>query len=90
MPVPDEFIIAPDFTACVYCGKTYADTAENMHRVMIEKDGARRIYKACVHCIARAKAEPEFEEFMTEKTFSENLGRKLKPERTIKPGVENA
>ena len=78
MPTPDEFTIAPDFTLCEYCGKTYADTAENMHLVLIEKDGARRIFEACVHCIARAKAEPAYDEYMTNKTFSENLGRRLK------------
>lgn len=31
MPEPDEFIIAPDFTVCEYCGKSYEDTVENMH-----------------------------------------------------------
>lgn len=78
MTEPDLFIIAPDFTVCEYCGKSYADTAENMHRVLIEKDGARRIYVACVRCIAKAKAEPDYDEYMTNKTFNEKLGRRLK------------
>ena len=78
MPVPDTFIIAPDFTVCEYCGKSYADTAENMHRVQIEKDGARRIFVACVHCIAKAKIDAAYDEYMTDKTFNEKLGRKLK------------
>lgn len=81
MPVPDLFIIAPDFIVCEYCGKSYADTAENMHRVLIEKDGARRIHKACVHCIARAKTEPDYDEYMTNKAFSEKLGRRLKNDK---------
>lgn len=78
MPIPDEFKIAPDYTICVYCGKSYADTDENLHRVLIEKDGERRIYEACVHCIAKAKTNAAYEEYMTNKTFSEKLGRRLK------------
>ena len=78
MPAPDIFRIAPDFTICEYCGKSYADTVENMHRVLIKKDGERRIYVACVHCIAKAKAEPAYDEYMTNKTFDEKLGRRLK------------
>ncbi len=81
MPVPDLFIIAPDFTVCEYCGKSYADTAENMHRVLIEKDGARRIFVACVHCIAKAKTDAAYDEYMTDKTFNEKLGRSLKNDR---------
>lgn len=41
MPVPDMFTIAPDFTVCEYCNKTYADTADNMHRIKVEKGGSR-------------------------------------------------
>lgn len=78
MPIPEEFKIAPDYTICVYCGKSYADTDENLHRVLIEKDGERRIYEACVHCIAKAKTNAAYEEYMTNKTFSEKLGRRLK------------
>ena len=78
MPTPDEFIIAPDFALCEYCGKTYPDTVENMHRVLIEKDGKRRIFKACVHCIAKAKNDKKYDDYMTEKTFNEKLGRQLK------------
>ena len=78
MPVPDEFIIAPDFALCVYCGKTYPDTVENMHRVLIKKDGERRIYEACIHCIAKAKTDAAYDEYMTNKTFNEKLGRRLK------------
>lgn len=78
MPVPDIFQIAPDFTLCVYCGKTYEDTVENMHRVLIEKDGEFRIYEACVHCIKKAKEDPAYDEYMTNKTFEEKLGRQLK------------
>lgn len=78
MPVPDLFIIAPDFTVCEYCGKPYEDTSENMHRVLIEKDGARRIFFACVHCIAKAETDAAYDEYMTDKTFNEQLGRRLK------------
>ena len=77
MPVPDEFKIAPDFTVCEYCGKAYEDTVENMHRVLIEKNGDRRVFEACVHCIAKAKSDEKYDEYMTNKTFSEKLGRRL-------------
>ena len=46
--------------------------------VGFKKDGERRIYVACVHCIAKAKAEPAYDEYMTNKTFDEKLGRRLK------------
>lgn len=78
MPIPDEFKIAPDFAICDYCGESYADTAENMRRVLIEKDGDRRVFVACVHCIAKAKTEPAYEEYITNKTFNEKLGRRFK------------
>lgn len=78
MPIPDEFKIAPDFAKCEYCRKSYADTAENMHRILIEKDGERRIFEACVHCIAKAKTDAAYDEYMTKKTFNEKLGRELK------------
>ena len=78
MPTPDEFIIAPDFTECVYCGKCYPDTAENIHRIRVEKNGERRIYIACVNCIERANRDEKYDEYMTNKTFSEKLGRKQK------------
>lgn len=78
MPVPDIFNIAPDFAVCMYCGKSYADTVENIHRVLIEKDGERRIFEACVHCIAKAKENSVYDEYMTNKTFNEKLGRRLK------------
>lgn len=78
MPVPDTFTIAPDFTVCEYCGKSYVDTAENMHRILVERNNERRIFVACVHCIAKAKAEPDYDEYMTDKTFNEQLGRRLK------------
>lgn len=45
MPVPDMFTIAPDFTVCEYCNKTYADTADNMHRIKVEK--RRKIKNLC-------------------------------------------
>lgn len=79
MPVPDEFKIAPDFAKCEYCGKSYPDTAENMHRVLITQGNARRIFEACVHCIQKAKSDEKYDEYMTNKTFNEKLGRKLKP-----------
>lgn len=78
MPVPDIFVIAPDFALCVYCGKTYPDTIENMHRIKVEKDGKKRIYEACVHCIERAKNDRAYEDYMTDKTFNEKLGRQIK------------
>lgn len=77
MPVPDEFIIAPDFTVCEYCGKSYEDTVENMHPIRVEKNGEYRIFCACVNCITKAKSDEKYDEYMTNKTFSEKLGRKL-------------
>lgn len=78
MPIPDKFEIAPDFAICVYCGKSYPDTAENMHPILIEKDGERRIFESCVHCITKAKTNAAYDEYMTNKTFNEKLGRRLK------------
>ncbi len=78
MPVPDEFIIAPDFTICEYCGKSYADTNENIHRVLIGNNGEERVFVACIHCIEKAKIDKDYENYMTEKTFKEKLGRLLK------------
>lgn len=83
MPVPDEFKIASDFTVCEYCGKTYADTTENMHRVLITQGKARRVFVACVHCIVKAKTDAAYDEYMTNKTFNEKLGRELKTEHII-------
>ncbi len=78
MPVPDIFVIAPDFALCVYCGKTYPDTIENMHRIKVEKDGKKRIYEACVHCIEKASKDKAYDDYMTDKTFNEKLGRQIK------------
>lgn len=78
MPVPDIFQIAPDFTCCEYCGKSYAYTPENIHRVLIEKNKEKRIFIACVHCIQKAKDNPDYDEYITNKTFDEKLGRLLK------------
>ena len=78
MPVPDIFQIAPDFILCVYCDKSYPDTEENIHRILVEKDGVKRMYCACVHCIKKAKEDPSYDEYMTNKTFEEKLGRQLK------------
>lgn len=78
MPVPDMFTIAPDFTECVYCGKCYPDTVENIHRIRVEKNGERRIYIACVNCIERAKSDKAYEDYMTDKTFAEKLGRQFR------------
>lgn len=75
MPVPDEFKIAPDFTVCEYCNKSYEDTTENMHLINIEKDRAARIFHACVHCIKKAQEDKSYDDYMTEKTFNEKLGR---------------
>ena len=78
MPVPDIFQIAPDFTVCEYCNNHYEDTEENMHRICVTKDGIRRIFVACIHCIKKAKEDPAYDEYMTNKTFEEKLGRQLK------------
>lgn len=81
MPVPDEFNIAPDFTVCVYCNKSYADTEENIHKILVEKDGMKRVYIACVHCILKAKNDKYYDEYMTNKTFGERLGRQIRGEK---------
>lgn len=78
MPVPDIFTIAPDFTVCEYCEKSYSDTTENMHRIKVEKDGQKRIYVACVRCIEKAGKYKSYDDYMTEKTFNEKLGRQIK------------
>lgn len=78
MPIPDIFTIAPDFAVCEYCGKSYPDTTENMHRIKVEKDRQKRIYCACVHCIEKAGKDKAYDDYMTEKTFNEKLGRQIK------------
>lgn len=78
MPVPDLLIIAPDFTVCEFCGKSYADTAENMHRILVGHNGEERVFEACIHCIEKARTNRDYENYMTEKTFNEKLGRRLK------------
>lgn len=78
MPVPNIFTIAPGFVLCVYCGKLYVDTLANTHNILVEKDGERRIFTACVHCITKAKESPAYDDYMTNKTFDEKLGRRLK------------
>lgn len=78
MPASDIFKIAPDFVLCVYCNHGYEDTEENIHRILVEKNGVKRVYVACVHCIKKAKKDPAYDEYMTNKTFEEKLGRQLK------------
>lgn len=90
MPVPDEFKIAPDFTVCEYCGKSYEDTVENMHRIRVEKNGEYRIFCACVNCISKAKSDEKYDEYMTNKTFSEKLGRRLKKAEKCENAENNA
>lgn len=78
MPVPDYFPIAPDFVLCVYCNHCFEDTEKNIHSILVEKNGERRVYIACVHCIKKAKEDPAYDKYMTNKTFEEKLGRRLK------------
>ena len=78
MPVPDIFQIAPDFTVCLYCDKPYADDGKNLRRICVKKNDELRIFVACVHCIKKAKEDPAYDEYMTNKTFEEKLGRQLK------------
>lgn len=78
MPRTDTFNIAADFALCEYCGKTYADTGENFHRIKIGRDGKSRIYIACVNCIEKAKNDKAYDDYMTDKTFSDCLGRLVK------------
>ena len=49
-----------------------------MHRIKVEKDGKKRIYEACVHCIEKASKDKAYDDYMTDKTFNEKLGRQLK------------
>ena len=53
-------------------------TVGNMHRIKVEKGRKSRIYVACVHCIERAKNDRAYEDYMTDKTFNEKLGRQIK------------
>ncbi len=81
MPVPDEFKIAPDFIICEYCNKSYSDTPENMHRILVthDKTGEKRIFVACVNCIQKAAKDKEYDKYITDKTFNEKLGRGIIP-----------
>lgn len=75
MPIPDEFNLAPDFTVCEYCGKSYPDTTDNMHLIKVERNGEERIFVACVSCIRKAEVDKTYDDYMTDKTFTEKLGR---------------
>lgn len=69
---------------CEYCNRPYEDTTKNMHRICVEKDGVKRLFVACVHCIRKAKEDTSYDEYMINKTFKEKLGRVIKPQSTTK------
>ena len=78
MPVPDEFIRAPDFVLCEICNKTVPDTA--FVHVLVDNDkqgeeNEKRYYAMCTDCRERCRNEPAFEKYVTEKVFTMRLGR---------------
>lgn len=79
MPVPDEFIIAPDFFQCPFCLKDYPDT-EMKHGFFRknETDKEGRTYYICKKCFARAQEDKKFDDEITTRVFREKLGRKIR------------
>lgn len=78
MPVPDEFVLAPDFRLCEICGQTKPDT--DFCPVIINNDkpgeeNEKRLYSICSECRERCRNEPAFEKYVTEKVFKLKLGR---------------
>lgn len=87
MPVPDEFLLAPDFGLCEMCNKTVPDT--NFVHVIVNNDNPReenekRWYEICKDCRERCRNEPAFEKYVTEKVFKLRLGRVVRVRRKDK------
>ena len=81
MPVPDEFVIAPDFTHCEMCDKCYPDNQIVHVKVDNDKQGVMhevRHYAMCKFCREKCRTDSEYEKYVTDKVFSMNLGRRMK------------
>lgn len=81
MPVPDYFVIAPDFCLCEICEKDYPDNKFVHVAVDNEKTGdehERRWTTICCDCREKCRNDSEYEKFVTEKVFRLKLGRRLK------------
>lgn len=76
MPVPDTFVIAPDFFQCPFCMKDYPDTDMKhgfFRKNITDKEG--RVYYICKTCFNKAQSDEKFDKKITDKVFNENLGR---------------
>ena len=81
MPVPDEFVLAPDFGLCEICGQTKPDT--DFCPVIINNDkpgeeNEKRWYEICKDCRERARTDKDYERYITEKVFAMKLGRRVR------------
>ena len=84
MPVPDEFVLAPDFGLCEICGQTKPDTDFCPVVVNNDKPGEeneKRWCEICKDCRERCRNEPAFEKYVTEKVFKLRLGRVVRRKR---------
>lgn len=81
MPVPDEFVIEPDFQLCEICEKDYPDNEFVYVAVDNDKVGTeheKRIYSMCKYCREKCRTDSEYEKYVTEKVFNLKLGRRLR------------
>lgn len=81
MPVPDEFIIAPDFEQCQICEKDYPDNKFIHVAVDNDKTGAeheKRWLNICCDCREKCRIDSRYEKFVTDQVFKLKLGRRIK------------
>ena len=81
MPVPDEFVIAPDFGLCEICEKDYPDN--KFVHVAVDNDLSgeeheKRWLTICAYCREKCRTDSKYEEYVTDKVFKLKLGRRLK------------
>ena len=76
MPVPDTFVIAPDFFQCPFCLKDYPDT-ECKHVLfrINDTDKVGRYYICCKKCFNKANIDKRYDNTITNRVFNEKLGR---------------
>lgn len=81
MPVPDRFEIAHDFQLCEICNKCKSDN--EFRHVAVQRseeitDGIARWCSICENCYQKCKADSDFEKYVTDFVFRNELGRLIK------------
>ena len=79
MPVPDTFMIAPDFCECPFCLECYPNT-ECRHGLfkINDYDKTGRACYICKKCLQKAQTDRRFDEEITARVFREKLGKLVK------------